>query len=62
MRYCSWEGREFPESAFELDGGQHVHKDVLPRHNTLGELVDDNGELPNADLPLGGPDAAGDDG
>ena len=56
MRYCSWEGREFPEDAFEPDGTQFVHKEVLPRHNSLGELVGDPGEIPEADLPFGDPD------
>jgi hypothetical protein len=56
MRYCSWEGREFPDADFELVAQQYVHKEVVPQHNTMGELVGGESGIPEADLPLPAPD------
>lgn len=55
MRYCSWEGREFPDADFELVGQQYVHKEIVPSHNSFGELVGEDGGIPEAGIPA--PDA-----
>jgi hypothetical protein len=57
MLYCSWEGREFPDTEFEVVGTQYVHT-AHPRHNTLGELVDIDGRT----VEPGIPEAVGDAG